>query len=128
MLGRVRIWCTNDDFPNGKMYYPEEGKFLLNMKGDILEITKDNGLIPASVRNSNVTKMYSTNLIDKFANEIYIGDILGIKHSKYKVVWWEGKIATCWSFNYSNCLLIKEFAEITSIIGNVYENKSWWEL
>lgn len=65
-----------------------------------------------------------TELNDSKGQSIYEGDLLKSPNGGiYKVIWDETKFSTEWTCNQTKCLLIKGFADITEVIGNIYEHE-----
>jgi len=132
---KFRAWASNDNYPEGKMFYPGDKTFAVTFFGDVIHSSKSDGseYCWARIAFNGLKLMQYTGLKDKDGNEIYEGDILQADNSEVGwcvyhngcFSWFNG--ASHWhllkqahdSQPYDS--IIKKCDDI-EVIGNIYEN------
>jgi hypothetical protein len=129
---KVRIWAENDEFPDGKMYYPHtmadevagHRGFYLNQFGDVLHGRQLNhkdathALVWARIGYNGITKMLSSG-VSRSGREIYALDIIEYSFGTGRrtgVVYFDEGCFRVDGF------LLKDLPEDSEVMGNIKEN------
>lgn len=125
---KFRVWAENDEYPEGKMYRPEDGPdFLINLSGDLIHTHKKGDIsfdgVWARIGYNGIILMQFTGLTDKNGKEIYEGDILTFKGVYAGYVAFEyAEFITKAKIDYAMSPKAPNSQEVYEIIGNIYEN------
>jgi uncharacterized phage protein (TIGR01671 family) len=132
---KFRVFAKDDEFPNGKMYYPETlGKldpnrgFVMNQFGDLIHTRhkrdREHAMVWARIGFNDIEIMQYTGLKDIYKDDIAKitqacgEEIIGV------VVWDERHL--CWALDIGSELWdlgnIVECEHEIEVIGNIYEN------
>lgn len=138
---KVRIWAQNNEFPEGKMFYPdtmhdevdEKRGFFLNQSGDVLHGVHRSpymyewALVWARVGFNGVTKMLSSGM-KRNDRDVYVGDIVtyvyGDGERKNGAIVWKKRTGVvaydegCFTVDGT---LLKDIIDNVEVIGNIKE-------
>jgi hypothetical protein len=134
MEHKIRVWLSNDEYPNGKMFYPgDDAPYLLNLNCDVLSSTKKGSfnydVIWARIGNNQIDTMLFINKCDRNNEEIYEHDIVRFFNTEGRmfikeVLWDENNCCFCFGNMSIERLLMSGYIQNweLEIIGNTFEN------
>jgi uncharacterized phage protein (TIGR01671 family) len=132
---KFRAWASNDNYPDGKMFYPGDKSFAVTFFGDVIHNSTDNmleGFTWARIAFNGLVLMQYTGLKDKNGKEIYEGDIVDVWHlpteeephedkNRAEVRFNKGQFwCTYYGFPVHSWACNDKSA--IEVIGNIYEN------
>lgn len=132
---KFRVFATDSQNPEGKMYYPEENKmfgqaFMLDQSGRLHVATADESEgLPAKYRIQDAHKVFETyqvlfasQTIDMRGEEIYDGDIIHVPDEQLYTVRYQDGAFYLYDLYDRPVTILSNDIQNMEIIGNALDN------